>query len=185
MTSPTQDPLHDLDADNPPRRFIVWITLAAVTALAIGWIYVLFIYRPEYLIDELPDRTFPTEAEQVCASAMARYELLPKAQAATSADERADVVAQSNVIFTDMVDGLRQQVDTVPLADRPGVSEWVEDWAVYITNRERYVEALRDDSEARFLETPKGRKTKGVTQAINSFAQVNRMESCVTPGDLA
>lgn len=185
MTSPTQDPVNDLDSDTPPRRFILWITLAAVTALAVGWVYVLFIYRPQYLIDELPDRAFPVAAEQICAGAAARYEQLPKAQSATSADERAEVVAQSNLIFNDMVDELRLQLDTVPLADRPGVTDWVNDWAEYVQNRETYVEALRVDDEARFLETPKGRKTKGVTQAINSFAQVNSMLSCVTPGDLA
>ena len=63
--------------------------------------------------------------------------------------------------------------------------EWLDDWTTYIGNRQRYVENLRVDDEARFLETTKGSDTKGITRAINSFAQVNRMDSCETPADLS
>ncbi|MEI2700204.1 MAG: hypothetical protein V9E94_18420 [Microthrixaceae bacterium] len=47
------------------------------------------------------------------------------------------------------------------------------------------MEELRIDDDARFLETVKGSDTKGISRAINSFAQVNRMESCMTPGDVS
>ena len=42
-------------------------TALALAALCGGWIYVFFIYDPGLLIDELADRTFPTEAEEICA----------------------------------------------------------------------------------------------------------------------
>ena len=66
-----------------------------------------------------------------------------------------------------------------------GVVDWVDDWGTYLQDREEYVENLRVDDDARFLETAKGSDTKGITRAINSFAQVNKMTSCVTPGDLS
>jgi hypothetical protein len=47
-----------------------------VAALVGGWVYVLFIYDPGRLIDEL-EGSFPARAEEVCAVAKAELELLP------------------------------------------------------------------------------------------------------------
>lgn len=169
----------------PRRRATTVLVGIAVIALLGGWVYVLFVYDPGRMIDELPDRTFPDRAEQVCAAAKAQLDDLPPAQTADSAAERAGVVAGSNVVLAAMVRELRDLVPAVPAAQRAGVSEWVDDWAVYLEDRREYVDNLRADEEARFLETPKGSPTKGITRAINGFAEVNRMESCTTPADLA
>lgn len=183
--SPHRGPVDEDDAGRPFGGYTMWISIAAVLALLGGWVYVLFVYDPGLLIDELPDTTFPNRAEQICAVAREQFDKLPMAQTARNASERADTVARSNVIFANMITELRGELDTVPEAQRDGVTEWVDDWAVYLGNRERYVENLRADENARFLESTKGKETKGITQAINSFAQVNRMESCSTPGDLS
>ena len=66
-----------------------------------------------------------------------------------------------------------------------GIADWVDDWGTYLDDRVDYAERLRTDDDARFLETAKGSDTKGITRAINSFAQVNKMMSCVTPGDVS
>ena len=171
----------------------MWFTLAAVIALVGSWVYVLFIYDPGLMIDELPDRTFPEAAEQVCAAAIAEYAELPLANESDSADERADTLATSNEIFSRMVDDLRplaqDAADVYTAEDEQryatGIADWVDDWGTYLADREEYVENLRVDDDARFLETAKGSDTKGITRAINSFAQVNKMTSCVTPGDVS
>jgi hypothetical protein len=189
MASPTTPPApsgHDDDPDAPSRSRIALVaTLVAVALLLGGWIYVLFLYDPGLLIDELADKRFPTEAEQVCAAAKAELEQLPRAELATSPDQRADVVEQSNVILANMLADLRPLTPTTPERDAEAVPEWLDDWATYLGNRERYVENLRVDDEARFLESTKGSDTKGITRAINGFAQVNRMDSCTTPADLS
>ena len=189
MASPTTPPVageHDDDPDAPSRSRVALVaTLVAVAVLFGGWVYVLFLYDPGLMIDELADRTFPEAAEQVCAAAREQLDELPTADLATSASDRADGVARSNVILSQMIADLRPLAPTEPASVADGVDEWLDDWTTYIGNRERYVENLRVDDDARFLETTKGSDTKGITRAINSFAQVNRMESCTTPADLS
>lgn len=169
------------------------ITLVAVIALAVAWVYALFFYDPGLLIDELPDRTFPEAAEEVCARAQTEFDALPFANESDSADARAETVAASNLIFEQMLSELRPLVDdaevvySAPDEQRyaAGIGDWVDDWGTYLGDRQQYVENLANDDDARFLETTKGSDTKGITRAINSFAQVNAMTSCVTPGDLS
>ncbi len=188
MTSPTTPPSSgefDEAEPRPRSRVAFTVTLLAVAVLLGSWIYVLFFYDPGLLIDELADRSFPTAAEQVCAAARAEFDELQPADQARSAQERADVVAQSNDILTRMIADLRPLAPTTPEQVASGVEEWLGDWETYIGDRRLYVEELRIDDDARFLETVKGSDTKGISRAINSFAQVNRMESCMTPGDVS
>lgn len=187
MVSPGPAPHStELDEGLPPRSRVALVaTLAGVAVLVGGWIYILFLYDPGLMIDELSDRTFPTQAEVVCAATKEQLADLPPAELATSAEERADVVERTNVILNTMITDLRTIAPTTPARDAEAVPEWLDDWQVYLGNRERYVENLRLDDEARFLESTKGSDTKGITRAINSFAQVNRMMSCTTPADLS
>lgn len=178
---PGQEP-HDAASR---RRTAFWITLAAVVLLIGGWVYLLFFYDPGLMIDELADRKFPTQGEQVCAAAVAQLDQLPTANLAPDANDRADTVARSNVILHTMVDQMRPLVPTGPPKVTKGVTEWLDDWNTYIFNREEYVSNLRKDPEARFLESTKRTSTKGITRAINGFAEVNEMSSCVTPADLS
>lgn len=189
MASPTMPerpagPDHDPD-EAPRRRLALWATLAGVAVLISGWVYVLFVYDPGLMIDELADPTFPTAAEQVCARHVAELEALPRAEQASSADDRAATVARSNVVLRSMITELRPLVPAGPTDVRDGLDEWLDDWTTYIEDRQDYVERLEVDDEARFLETTKGSDTRGITRAINAFAQVNRMDSCTTPGDLS
>jgi hypothetical protein len=187
MTSLDAIPPHGLDEQpgRPPRRVFFFAGLLAIVALFATWIYVLFIYDPGLLIDELADRRFPVAAEEVCARAVAELQELPPASAAPDAAARADTVEQSNVILTRMVADLVPHVPAGPPNIRDGVNEWLDDWRTYIGDRRNYVANLRADPEARFLESPKGTGTKGVTRGIDSFAEVNRMDSCTTPGDVS
>ena len=188
MTSLQPDPPLGADPDDQrggARRPLFLLGMAAILALVAGWVYVLFIYDPGLMIDELADRRFPDAAEEICAAAVDRLEQLPRAEEADSAFERADMVERSNLILRDMVDGLEPHAPTEPENVRDGVAEWIADWRVYIGNRERYVDNLRSDPDARFLESPKGSDTKGITRAIDSFAEVNRMRSCTTPDDVS
>ena len=110
---------------------------------------------------------------------------------------------RSNIVLRSMIADLRAVAPVPPadlrqlpseelsseqqeeLAAAEGIGEWLDDWSTYIGDREDYVQNLRVDDDARFLETTKGSDTRGITRAINSFAQVNRMTSCETPADLS
>lgn len=182
-TDPTSAP------ESPPSgariRAGLVVTALAVTALVGAWLYVLFIYDPGLMIDELGDRSFPTAAEEICADTRSQLEALPPANLAEGPEDRADTVEVSNGYLLEMVDRLRPLTPDGPADERAGVQEWLDDWVVYIGDRQQYVDNLRDDEDARFLESTKGAPNRGITRAINGFAEVNRMESCATPGDLS
>lgn len=182
MELPATDPLDR--AAGPSRRTIA-IVVAAIAAVAIAWIYVIFFYRPELMIDELADRTFPEAAEKICAVAQGRLEELPAASLAASAEERAAEVEVSNEILETMIRDLRAIVPADPPEVNDAVSEWLDDWSTYLEDRRIYVSSLREDPDTRFLETTKGGPSKGITRAISAFAQVNRMDSCAPPADLS
>lgn len=178
-------PHADEPAERQPRRSLFYVSVAAILALLGAWVYILFFYDPGLMYDELADRKFPIAAERVCAAARSQLDQLPPASSASSAEDRAEAVEQSNVILTAMVDDLDPLVPAKPAKARDGVHEWLGDWRTYIEDRDEYVAHLREDPEARFLESPKGKTNKGITRAIDGFAQVNRMESCTTPGDVS
>lgn len=179
---PRVDPLDQ--GPNRSRKVLV-IVGVALAATTIAWLYIIFGYRPELMIDELADRTFPRQAEEICAAAKTQLAELPYANQARSAAERADTVDQSNRILAEMVTDLEPLVPQHPAEAREAVHEWLGDWKTYIEDRRDYATNLRKDSRARFLETPKGSPTKGITRAITAFAQVNRMDSCATPADVS
>lgn len=179
---PATDPLDEVSSRSRKRVLGIFLAIGVVV---IAWLYVIFFYRPELLIDELADKTFPRQAEEICAGAMERFEELPFASQAASAPERAAEVEQSNAIFAEMLDDLRRVVPTEPPEAHEAVSEWLDDWSTYLDDRRSYAARLYEDPQARFLETAKGGPNKGITRAITSFAQVNRMDSCATPADLS
>lgn len=188
MSAPSDSHLPSTSAphdEQPPRRIWFVVSVVAVVVLLGGWVYVLFFYDPGLLIDELADREFPEAAERICAEAAAQFDELPLAAEAATHLDRADTVETSNRIFTEMLDRLEPIVPTEPANVRAGVTEWLDDWRTYVEDRRSYVERLREDPEARFLESPKAESNRGITRAIDSFAQVNTMESCTTPGDVS
>ncbi len=183
----------DVDPDLPPglepdrrspRRRRITFTLAAIFTVGTFavWIYAFFFYDPGLMIDELADRTFPKQAEQVCKAAMDRLDQLPPSNTATSATQRADTVAQANTILGGMVTDLRPLVPQGQGRITTGVEEWVSDWQTFLHDREQYVDGLRHDPDTRFEESKKANRQ--ISLAIDSFAQVNRMDSCATPGDV-
>lgn len=169
--------------DPSPRRRAGWIAAGVFTlAMFAMWIWILFIYDPGTLIDELPDQTFPTEAEQICATAIDTISHLPPAEATDDPIERADVIDTANASLSTMLAELAPLAPSEPRSSAEAVDEWLGDWATHLEDRQRYADGLRTDPESRFTETPKG--SKQISRAIDSFAQVNHMPSCETPGDV-
>ena len=168
--------------DQPRRRLRVALVTTAVLVLVVGWLYILFFYRPAKQIDELTDRTFPVAAEEICAAAMKKVDALPIASMAANPKERGDTVAAANAELAAMVDRLS---DIQPTGDAPedkGVREWVADWDQHVEDRVVYAKELQAGEDARFLESTKG--ARQLSRAIDAFAQVNKMPACETPQDV-
>ncbi|MFM7508643.1 MAG: hypothetical protein ACKO5A_03735 [Actinomycetota bacterium] len=146
------------------------------------WIYAFLIYDPGLMVDELADRTFPIAAEEICAETSDRLDALPPAFRSPTAADRADVVEAANGELRTMVGRLRGIVPPDQGQITTGIGEWLDDWDRYIDDRQQYADGLRLDSESRFTESVKANRQ--ISRAIDSFAQVNRMKSCTTPGDV-
>lgn len=176
-------PTPGINHDRPARRRVAFVAAAlfAVVTMAM-WMWMLFVYDPGLMIDELPDRTFPTEAEKICAATNEAISDLPPAETTDDPIERAGVIDTANTDLATMLVRLAPLAPTEPPESAEAVQEWLDDWATHLEDRQRYADSLRSDPTARFTETAKG--SKQVSRAIDSFAEVNRMPSCGTPGDV-
>jgi hypothetical protein len=168
--------------DEPRRGIKSVLVVTVVAALVLGWIYVLFVYRPEKQIDELTDRAFPVSAEQICKSAMQQVDELPIASMAANPKERGETVAEANAVLATMVAELEKVAPTGSTPEDKGVREWVGDWDQHVKDRTVYADELQAGEDARFLESTKG--ARQLSRAIDAFAQVNKMPSCETPQDV-
>ncbi|MGI9577569.1 MAG: hypothetical protein ACR2OH_05190 [Microthrixaceae bacterium] len=181
--TPLLEPIEDPEPDRSVRRKVILTLVAIFTIGSFSmWIYILFIYDPGLLIDELPDKAFPTQAEAICAEAVAQVDALPGAETAADNLERAQVVAEANGYLTEMVAALRPIAPTEDPVSAEAVNEWLDDWETHLEDRNEYAERLVTDETARFTEST--RAEKQISRAIDSYAQVNSMVSCETPGDV-
>ena len=177
----------EVDRAAPGRGTPARIAIAIVViGLAAMWGYVLYLAvgpGRQAPIDRLDDERFARAAESRCAQALDEIDALPDAVESPTPDQRADVVAEANAALGAMLDDL-EAAAPVSGDDARYASEWLADWRIYLADRERYVEALRVDDEARFLVSEKQGERRHITGWIDEFAKANRMESCTTPDDV-
>lgn len=182
--SPTgEPPPAPADHRSTVRRRWSWIVGGLLAAATFGvWIYAIFLYDPGLLTDELADKSFPRAAEKVCAASVAKVDALPRAEETKDPVQRADVVDTADAVLGEMVAHLQRIAPASPPAAKEAVNEWLHDWGTHLRDRAAYARELRVDRDARFKETTKG--TRQISLAIDGFAEVNRMNSCVTTGDV-
>jgi hypothetical protein len=154
---------------------------AIVVASFLFWIYAFSGLARRTPPDSLEDPAFAQQAEPRCAAAAERVAALPPAQTAANPAERAATVDAGTAILRDMVADLRT---IVPPAgpDNQLVVAWLADWDTYLGNRDDYARRVRTDPRADFLVDV--RENQGITVPMDNLATVNRMASCVTPGDV-
>ena len=167
-----------------PRTLLRVVLVAVCLLMVLMWIGIFTDYFAKTAPGTLDDRAFPEEAQPICTAAKTRLDGLKKAFETTDHVDRANEVAKSNVILHDMLDQLKA---IAPTADRDGrmTQEWLGDWNTYVGNREDYVNRLRVDEKARFLESPKSSATEQISKPIDRFAYVNKMDQCDTPKDMS
>jgi hypothetical protein len=149
------------------------------------WGYVIYLaFGPgrQPPIDRLENPGFGVAAEARCAEALRTIDALPSAEESRTPSERADAVESANEELARMLDDLGAR--TPSGADGRFVEEWLDDWRLYLDDRERYAEAVRGDADAPFLVSVKPGENRQVTGWIDEFAKANRMPSCQSPGDV-
>ena len=145
----------------------------------------------------LDNREFAAWAQQRCGLARDAVNALPSARQASSRSQRADQVdlgtAEVRALVKDL--GVRAELSLAAVSSDSGpadtelVNAWLDDWAVYIEDRDRFAARLRDpdddtpDRELRFLLVD---MTEGstYTERMDGFARLNDMDACEVPGDV-
>lgn len=170
--------------DGAPRTSRVARTLViiAVTLMVSMWVYVLYLaFGPGRADspDKLDDPAFATAAQVRCDQALDLIATLQPATDAPDAAARAVTLTQANDDLEDMLADLKAiEPDG---EDGVLVSRWLDDWAVYLGDRQSFAERLRTDPEARLLVTAK--QQRQVTEYLDQFAKDNAMPACSTPTD--
>lgn len=166
-----------------PRGWTWPRALAAlvVVAMVAFWLYVLLLAPAPGPPDQLDSSAFPEEAEAVCAGAMAALAEVPSAREAATPEERAVTLAAANDVLAEMVEELRA---VAPSDGRDGrlVGRWLDDWEVYLGDREEYEAELAAGEDVAFTVT--ARDSDQITEPIDGFAEANEMDSCQTPLDV-
>jgi len=160
-----------------PGRLI----LVAVVAGLIGMWFYAFLLAPSGNPDRMEDRTWPTSAGHRCAEARDAIDALPTARDSGSLLERSDHLEKGTKILETMVSDLGS-LPGGSADDRKLVARWLEDWEVYLSDRQAHVKRLRSEGDVRPLLSalPDG---SSMLERMNGFARVNDMESCLDPGD--
>jgi len=160
-----------------PGRLI----LVTVVAGLIGMWFYAFLLAPSGNPDRMEDRTWPTSAERRCAEARDAIDALPPAYQSGSPFERSDYLEKGTEILKNMVSDLGS-LPGGSASDRDLAARWLEDWEVYLSDRQAHVKRLRSEGDVRPLLSALS-DGSSMLERMNGFARVNDMESCLDPGD--
>jgi hypothetical protein len=170
----------DAPAATDPGRIRVGRIAIVITvlALALMWIYVFSRGAGDDAPDQLDDPSFAVAAEEICSGTRDQLERLPGVTEESPPEELADVVDDANEALRAMVDEL---ATVAPDADRDRrlVTLWLEDWDVYLGDREEWAAEVRVCDVGVFTETDRGGAP--ISETIDTFAAVNDMPSCEAP----
>jgi hypothetical protein len=190
VTRPVVEPDAASDRKDPPSRRWVRVLLAAVVvALGAMWVYVLFIGEPQSP-NVLDDETWPTRAEEVCASVAADVAGLPPARSFADIEpveealrQRADVGTQATALLEGQLAALRALPAPTGEHDDELLAAWFADWDTYLQDRRDHLADWRAGQDRPFAETEAD--TGGpISNRMDALATENRMPSCAVPGDL-
>lgn len=175
----------DID-ETTARRTGVRIGLLLLMGLfVVFWTWALFFASKE-AVNRIGDRDWAARAQDICEAA--NQDRLELADFRVIVDggpelirERADIVDESTDILAEMLDDV---VASTP-ADTKGrdiVPLWEADYRVYLEDRYRYADQLRESGEnLPFYETAVGIP---ISERIETFAGDNEMPACAPPRDL-
>jgi hypothetical protein len=153
--------------------------VVVVIALALMWIYVLFVATPSN-DDKLQTAAFPTAAQPVCQNTVDELKRSGVVnQVAATPQDRAVLVDAADGQLTAMVQKLRAIV--APSGDdATAVSKWLDDWDQWLRDRATWSEKLHRGEDAAFLEKARDDGAP-FSKALDAFATTNNMQACTTP----
>jgi len=133
--------------------------------------------------DEFDDPIFVEAAESLCAERQAAIAEIPLATRAKDPIERAGLIDEG----TEQLELMLAELAALKLPTDPkgaiGVPLWLDDYQLYISDRERYVAILETGEDPPFLISANADGAR-VTDVLGTYAEVNNMISCSPSGDV-
>lgn len=185
MTAGRPEPM--LEPEHRPRRWVRAILAVICALLAAMWIYA-FVFASKEGVYFVTDKTWRTEAEQICVTATGERAALADTSEGYITDptheqmlQRADIVD----LATDTLDNMVDDLEALPLAgvkDRERVAVFVKYYRVIISDRRAYTARLRNFQLEPYRET----LVDGgpVTNTVTDFTNGNAIKHCGPPGEL-
>jgi len=156
------------------------VAVSLVLALALMWIYVLFVANPEN-VDKLKSSSFGTQAQPVCRATIDRLSQLGLVnQIVKTPVDRAELVDKTDVELKAMVARLRT-ITVADADDAHAVNAWLADWDQWLADHAAWSAKLHQGENAQFFEKQRDNGAPN-SKALNDFAQINSMPACATPG---
>jgi hypothetical protein len=162
-----------------PGRIVASVLLLVVAGF---WVWAFSPFAPNEHPDELDDPAFAEAARPLCEAASDALDALPKAHLIDTALERADLIDEGTTIYRDLVAQLRETAPDPSTPDGDVVHRWLDDYEIYLSDRDRYAAKFRAGVDEAFEVTVKGEGQ--ITDPIDAFTIGNRIADCATPQDV-
>ncbi|HAY51576.1 MAG TPA: hypothetical protein DCY30_06085 [Acidimicrobiaceae bacterium] len=168
------------------KKWTVWRVVSLLLFLSIiaFWIWALSPLAPQGHPDKLDDPAFANAAKPLCADAKNSVEELPLALTSKTPDERADLIDEGTTIYRELLEALRLLAPAPNTNDGKNVNLWIDDYEIYLNDRDQYAEKFRIGKDEAFVVSPSIKGDKWVTRPIDEFAKANDLKECMVPLDV-
>ena len=178
------------------------LAAAVVAASFVFWIWAFTPWARRENPARIDDRGFAAAADARCADLQALIAELPTARPETELRQRAQQVRAGTEAVEALIEDLRAAAASLSaVTDSNGppdselVGKWLEDWGVYVADRQAYESSL----EAAASDPPDGTAGQSAdirfllsdaapvgiyTERMDGFARLNNMDNCQIPGDV-
>ena len=120
-------------------------------------------------VDQLADEGLVTQIESRCTAALDELDALPSIRSAETPQERAVIVESANESLFEMTGDIAA-LGTAFEDDGRLIRLWLDDWQIYMADRQTHAARLRSGEDIRFLNT----EADGIfiAERMNGFARV-------------
>ena len=168
------------------KRWTVWrvVSLLLLLSIIAFWIWALSPLAPQGHPDKLNDPAFAIAAKPLCADAKSSLEELPLALTTKTPDERAELIDEGTAIYRDLLEALQLLAPDLNSDDGKNVNLWIDDYQIYLNDRDQYAEQFRIGKDEAFVVSPSTKGDKWVSRPIDEFAKANDLKECMVPLDV-
>jgi hypothetical protein len=158
------------------------VSLVLLLLIVVFWVWALSPLAPNGHPDKLDDPTFALEAGPLCTDAVSELAILPLALSSKNPEERAQLIDSGTIIYRNLLKSLAMIAPDEATSDGEIVRLWIDDYEVYLQDRDTYAQNFRNGIDEAFTVSKKGRRW--VTEPIDEFAKANDLKECMIPLDV-